>query len=172
MIGGCSQQRRNVNPFVLLHRGGWKLNAPLLFFSFLQWQQQEAAGRCGGKLLPVREGFPGKSAVRTTTQHHHHLKKKQEAVGMRLTSMRISRKGGKYTQYTMVLPGAAAIALRQTRERVARFCLLDSCGANGNMHGASCARLQPMEKCETLSCYWIKVVRLGWLQQPHRRRCC
>lgn len=75
MIGGCSQQRRNVNPFVLLHRGGWKLNAPLLFFSFLQWQQQEAAGRCGGKLLPVREGFPGKSAVRTTTQHHHHLKK-------------------------------------------------------------------------------------------------
>lgn len=99
-------------------------------------------------------------------------KKKQEAVGMRLTSMRISRKGGKYTQYTMVLPGAAAIALIQTRERVARFCLLDSCGANGNMHGASCARLQPMEKCETLSCYWIKVVRLGWLQQPHRRRCC
>ena len=49
----------------------------------------------------------------------------------------------------MVLPGAAAIALRQTlrereRERDSArlspfYFLLDSCGANGNVHEASCA---------------------------------
>lgn len=42
--------------------------------------------------------------------------------------MRIIRKGGKRTQCTMVLPGAAAIALRQTRERHARFACLTATG--------------------------------------------
>lgn len=42
--------------------------------------------------------------------------------------MRITRKGEKETQYTMVLPWGAAIALRQTRERLARFAYLTAAG--------------------------------------------
>eukprot|EP00064_Thunnus_orientalis_P011944 superscaffoldBa00001776_g11976 len=33
-------------------------------------RRQEPAGRCGGKLPPVREGFPCKSAVRTQQQNN------------------------------------------------------------------------------------------------------
>lgn len=87
---------------------------------------------------------------------------------MRVAAARIAGKAEKRTQCTMVLPRSAAIALKQTRERVAALRLLDSCGANGNVRGARCARPQPMEGCETLSCRGAQMVRLGWLPQPHR----
>lgn len=77
---------------------------------------------------------------------------KRQASRTRVAAQRIARRAEKRTQCTMVLPRSAAIALKQTRERVAAFRLLDSCGANGNVRGARCARPQPMEGCETLSC--------------------
>lgn len=85
-------------------------------------------------------------------------------------SHRHHQEGKKCTQYTIVLPWGAALALRQTQE-TRSLRLLDSCRANGNMYGAKCARLQPMEKSETLSCCWVQMLRLVWLQHPHRRCC-
>lgn len=106
-----------------------------------------------GSFPPVREGFPCERAVRTTTTTTTAARRinKQTSVREahqegRQTHIEREREGRrkKCTQYTMVLPGAAAIALRQTlRETrlVSRllFFLLDSCGANGNVHEASCA---------------------------------
>lgn len=159
MIGGCRRPRRNVNPFVLLHRGGWKPNAPLLFFffppSFLQWQQQEPAGRCGGKLPPVREGFPCKSAVRTTTEqhHHHHVGNKHNSRQCAWGSHQYESPGREEKTHT--IHNGVAWGCRDSSQtnpgETRSVCLLDSCRANGNMHGASCARLQPMEKSEMVS---------------------
>lgn len=166
MIGGCKPVEEKMQaPLVLLHRGGWKLNAPppppLFFFYFFFFfslqlndsRSQPGPGGAVGSFPPVREGFPCERAVRTTTTTTTAARRinKQTSVREahqegRQTHIEREREGRrkKCTQYTMVLPGAAAIALRQTlRETrlVSRllFFLLDSCGANGNVHEASCA---------------------------------
>lgn len=115
-------------------------------------RSQPGPGGAVGSFPPVREGFPCERAVRTTTTTTAARRiNKQTSVREahqegRQTHIEREREGRrkKCTQYTMVLPGAAAIALRQTlRETrlVSRllFFLLDSCGANGNVHEASCA---------------------------------
>lgn len=168
MIGGCKPVEEKMQaPLVLLHRGGWKLNAPpphhhssssTSSSSFFPLQLNDSRSQPGpggavGSFPPVREGFPCERAVRTTTTTTTAARRinKQTSVREahqegRQTHIEREREGRrkKCTQYTMVLPGAAAIALRQTlRETrlVSRllFFLLDSCGANGNVHEASCA---------------------------------
>lgn len=121
------------------------------------WEASPGVGRISRQVRGKDNGTATLSAYNTRPATH-----------MRVAAARIAGKAEKRTQCTMVLPRSAAIALKQTRERVAALRLLDSCGANGNVHGARCARPQPMEGCETLSCRWAQMVMLGWLPQPHR----
>lgn len=106
-------------------------------------------------------------SVRITAEHHRIL---EQISGIAREAHTDHQEGKKCTQYTIVLPWGAALALRQTQESRS-LRLLDSCRTNGNMYGAKCARLQPMEKSETLSCCWVQMLRLVWLQHPHRRCC-
>lgn len=105
------------------------------------WEASPGVGRISRQVRGKDNGTATLSAYNTRPATH-----------MRVAAARIAGKAEKRTQCTMVLPRSAAIALKQTRERVAALRLLDSCGANGNVHGARCARPQPMEGCETLSC--------------------
>lgn len=133
-------------PFVLLHRGGWKLNALGFFFpsfndSSSRSQQPVVRREASPATRALSPGLCGKNNLWT-----HSTFNKQQAMCVRFTSN--GKREGQ--QCTMVLPGALS-ALRQTQS-----CLLDSAGpmetcrsqlrlaaANEKSRNAELLRLEP-----------------------------
>lgn len=79
------------------------------------------------RAFPVQERLPCRSAVRTSAEKYHYLNETTGNVREIHISM-IEKEGRKGTQCTMVLPWGAAIALKQTCEKLARFAYLTAAG--------------------------------------------